>query len=307
MHPAYSVIFFTTSSGAGYGLLALLGLMGALGIAPATQSFAIISMLIALTLITFGLLASTFHLGHPERAWRALSQWRTSWLSREGVLAIVTYPVAFLFGLGFSGLSPVYIPVALLGALTALLSAMTVISTGQIYASLKTIRAWNTSLTTPIYLTFAFASGLQLLNGLLISTNGQMSGFALLASGAIIVAILLKVMYWRTIDSTPRDLTMENATGLKPKVRQWETPHTQKNYIQREMGFVVARRHRDHLRMLILVLLAASGLASIAALIVPPIIFIGLLTIAIGLVFERWLFFAEAEHVVTLYYGNERA
>jgi len=92
MNPAYSVIFFTTASGAGYGLLALLGLIGALTGAPLPPLFALVAIVFALALITAGLLSSTFHLGHPERAWRALSQWRTSWLSREGIAAILTYP-----------------------------------------------------------------------------------------------------------------------------------------------------------------------------------------------------------------------
>ena len=99
MHPAYSVILFTTASGAGYGLLALLGLTGASHGSASDFWFGAVSMLVALGLITVGLLSSTFHLGHPERAWRAFSQWRSSWLSREGVLAIATYVPACLFGL----------------------------------------------------------------------------------------------------------------------------------------------------------------------------------------------------------------
>src|SRR5690606_14732396 len=87
MHPAYSIIAFTTLSGLGYGLAAVLGL-GLLD--PAAVSTKLAHVL-ALGLITGGLLASTLHLGNPQRAWRALSQWRTSWLSREGVSAIATF------------------------------------------------------------------------------------------------------------------------------------------------------------------------------------------------------------------------
>ena len=100
MHPALSIIFFTTASGAGYGLLVLLGLGGAFGWLPAERGFGLVGMGLSLGLITAGLLSSTFHLGHPERAWRALSQWRSSWLSREGVMAIATYAPAGLLGLG---------------------------------------------------------------------------------------------------------------------------------------------------------------------------------------------------------------
>ena len=91
MHPAYSVILFTTASGAGYGLLALLGLVGFNHGPASSLIFGLTAMVIALGLITIGLLSSTFHLGHPERAWRAFSQWRSSWLSREGVAAVLTY------------------------------------------------------------------------------------------------------------------------------------------------------------------------------------------------------------------------
>ena len=91
MHPAYSVIFFTTASGAGYGLLALLAAFGSAGALPPERWLGIVGIVGALALITFGLLSSTFHLGNPQRAWRAFSQWRTSWLSREGVASTLTY------------------------------------------------------------------------------------------------------------------------------------------------------------------------------------------------------------------------
>lgn len=91
MRPAYSVILFTTSSGAGYGALAVLGMMLALGLVPSQPGATMAALATGLALATLGLVASTFHLGRPERAWRAFSQWRTSWLSREGVAAIAVY------------------------------------------------------------------------------------------------------------------------------------------------------------------------------------------------------------------------
>ncbi|MCB1435161.1 MAG: dimethyl sulfoxide reductase anchor subunit, partial [Alphaproteobacteria bacterium] len=135
MHPAYSVILFTTASGAGYGLLALLGLVGINHGQASSLAFGLVSMVIALGLITVGLLSSTFHLGHPERAWRALTQWRTSWLSREGVAAVFTYIPALLFGLVWSGLIDAPQWIAPLGAITAVMAMVTVFTTGMIYAS----------------------------------------------------------------------------------------------------------------------------------------------------------------------------
>ena len=143
MHPAASVIFFTTASGAGYGLLFLLGIAGAAGLVPASLAFGLVGFTLAFGLITAGLLASTFHLGRPERAWRALSQWRSSWLSREGMAALVTYAPAGLFALGwvvFGEARGIWGVFGLLGSLGAV---ATVVCTGMIYASLPTIRQWR--------------------------------------------------------------------------------------------------------------------------------------------------------------------
>src|SRR5256885_16479292 len=97
MHPAYSVILFTTASGAGYGLLIWLAAAGAVNLVPRDPMPGFFGLGLAIALISVGLLSSTLHLGRPERAWRAMSQWRSSWLSREGVAAIVTYtPIAAL-------------------------------------------------------------------------------------------------------------------------------------------------------------------------------------------------------------------
>ena len=89
MHPAYSIIFFTTLSGAGYGLLFLLSL----GFLPADRLLGIASLGLSAVLIVVGLMSSTFHLGHPERAMKAFKQWRSSWLSREGICAVAALVV----------------------------------------------------------------------------------------------------------------------------------------------------------------------------------------------------------------------
>src|ERR1043166_2862879 len=91
MHPAYSVILFTTASGAGYGLLIWLTAAAALNLVPRDPVLGFFGLGLAIALVTIGLLSSTLHLGRPKRAWRALSQWRSSWLSGGGVAAIATY------------------------------------------------------------------------------------------------------------------------------------------------------------------------------------------------------------------------
>lgn len=100
MHPAFSIIFFTTAAGAGYGLLMALGLLAPLGLVPQKWGFGAVSLAIGFGLVIAGLLSSTLHLSHPERAWRAFSQWRSSWLSREGVASVITFIPAAVFAIG---------------------------------------------------------------------------------------------------------------------------------------------------------------------------------------------------------------
>jgi DMSO reductase anchor subunit len=309
MHPAYSVILFTTASGAGYGLLALLGLVGLSHGEASSLAFGLTAMLIALGLITVGLLSSTFHLGHPERAWRAFSQWRSSWLSREGVAAVLTYIPAVLFGAVWSGL--VYVPSLLgpLAILTIVMALLTVLCTGQIYATLKTIRAWHNALTTPVYIVFALATGATLLAAL-TAVFGNFPAFLVWFSSAwLVLAIIFKLAYWKSVDSAPRDLTIEAATGLGSigRVSQWEVPHTSENYVQQEMGYAVARKHAAKLRRLVILALVLSVMLMLVALLAP---WAALLSAALALfaaAVERWLFFAEAQHVVTLFYGAKSA
>ena len=309
MHPAYSVILFTTASGAGYGLLALLALVGISHGEASTIAFGLTSMVIALGLITIGLLASTFHLGHPERAWRAFSQWRSSWLSREGVLAVVTYVPALLFGIVWSGLVEAPGFIKPLAVVTGVLALLTVTSTAKIYATLKTIRAWHNPWTVWLYLAFALATGATILAAL-TAVFGNFPAFLVYFSSAwLAVALIVALLYWRSIDAAPRDLTMGDVTGLGRigKVGQWELPHSVPNYVQTEMGYVVARKHALKLRKLVMVALVLAILLMLAALAVPYAAVASMVLALFASVVQRWLFFAQAQHVVTLFYGAEAA
>ena len=305
MHPAYSVILFTTASGAGYGLLALLGLVGISHGQASSLAFGLTVMMISLGLITIGLLASTFHLGHPERAWRALSQWRTSWLSREGVLAVFTYIPAVLFGAVWSGLVDAPALIVPLAAVASVLAMLTVLSTGKIYSTLATIRSWHNPWTVWVYMSFALATGASILAAV-TSIFGNFPAFLVFFSSTLLaVALIVKLGYWRSIDAAPRKLTIEDATGLGRigRVSQWEVPHTAANYVQKEMGYVVARKHARKLRQIVVVAMLLAILAMFSALVMP---LTALLSAALSLfasVVQRWLFFAEAQHVSTLFYG----
>jgi DMSO reductase anchor subunit len=313
MHPAYSVILFTTASGAGYGLLFLLAVLRLAKFAPAERWFGVTGLLMALGLITFGLLSSTYHLGRPERAWRAFSQWRSSWLSREGIASVVTYAPAL--GLGLLWISPGVpgTPERILAALTALCAAVTVWCTAKIYSSLPTIRQWDNALVPWVYLTMALASGAVLLIALLDVFGVDLQYTSLFVAAAVAAGLIAKLAYWRSIDREPPRYSMAQATGLgrDTGVRQWEVPHTTENFVMKEMGYRVARNHARKLRMMVIaafiatiILMLLSGVIAGPAAIILDVL--AIVAIGFGVLVERWLFFAEAQHVAMLYYGVGR-
>jgi sulfite dehydrogenase (quinone) subunit SoeC len=307
MNPAYSVILFTTASGAGYGLLALLGLVGFNHGVVSNPLFGITAVVIALSLVTIGLLSSTFHLGHPERAWRAFSQWRSSWLSREGVAAVATYIPALAFGVTWTDIIHAPALIGPLGLITAVMCAITVFCTAKIYSTLTTIRAWNHPLTTPAYLAFAFATGGALMTAI-ATVFGRFQIFQVILTCAAIVAVAtLKYFYWLSIDSAGRTHTMAAATGLGAGVRQWEVPHTSENFIMKEMGFAVARKYALKLRRAVFFLCSAALILLVACIASPWFSLLAAPLLLVAAVLERWLFFAEAQHVVSLFYGAEKA
>lgn len=318
MHPAFSVIFFTTLSGAGYGLLAWVAVAAMSGAQPARPLLA--AVVLALLLVTVGLLSSVAHLGKPQRAWRAFSQWRTSWLSREGVAALLTYLPALLLGAALlpgmvdgQGGAPVALglPGMLICVVLIICTALTVYCTAMIYASLIPIPAWRHRLVVPVYFGFALLTGGLLLLAiawLAGSVSGDIPATATTAT-AIVVAIALwlaKSRYWRDIDA-PLPATRGDAVGLPDRtVTRFERPNTEANYITREMGFAVARKHSRKLRTLSVVLFAAVPTACLLLAwlqIAPaPLLALAALSSLVGTFVERWLFFAEARHMVTLYY-----
>jgi sulfite dehydrogenase (quinone) subunit SoeC len=310
MHPAYSVILFTTASGAGYGLLALAGLTGFTHGRASSFWFGVTVMVIGLALVSVGLLSSTFHLGRPERAWRAFSQWRSSWLSREGIVAVVTFVPAIAFAAAWTGFLDMPGLIAPSGVALAIMCVVTVFCTAKIYSSLPTIRQWRQPLTIPVYLAFALATGACLLQAIAeLFGRGQLF-LSVLATFSVVLVFILKLFYWSRIDTEERCHTIGEATGLGRlggEVRQWEAPHTGANYIMKEMGYVIARRHAQKLRGIVMVLLVIAALACALAILTSLAAVIAAPLVLAAAVVERWLFFAEAQHVVNLYYGAERA
>jgi DMSO reductase anchor subunit len=289
MNPAPSVLLFTVLSGLGFGFLAALGL-GLVQPAGWT-AFALWGLGYGLTV--GGLLASTTHLGRPDRAWRAFSQWRSSWLSREGIAAVATLvilaPVALSdwLGLGLSRLP---------GMVGAVLALATIATTSMIYAQLKTVPRWNHWTTPAQFFAFALAGGAML--------AGQ--GGVAIALLALLAAAL--AAHWHFGDRRFGEVgaTMGSATGLGDlgAVSVFDPAHTAGNYLMREMIFVVGRKHVAKLRVLALIL-ACLIPALILMLPVHPVATAAAVALhLIGAFAARWLFFAQAEHVVGLYYGK---
>jgi DMSO reductase anchor subunit len=288
MKPAPSVIIFTSLSGIGFGLLAFLGF----GLPAVDGLVAFVFFAVAYALSVGGLLASTFHLGHPERAIKAFSQWRTSWLSREAWLSVVALVVMGIYAIGvifFQNRSPI------LGALGALLCMATVFSTAMIYAQLKSVPRWNTAWTPIQFL------------GYCISGGALFAGQTKIAMIVLPVLAVIQVVVWVHGDGALKrsGSTLATATGLKgDRIRAFEPPHTGTNYLLQEFGYKVARKHATKLRMITLIAAVGTPILAFALPFNHWLAAVAALSHVIGVFASRWLFFAQAEHVSMFYYGR---
>lgn len=311
MHPAISVIFFTVASGAGFGLFSLLFLADMFKLGGGfSQGQLVAGGLIAMGLVVFGLLASTFHLANPKNAWRAFNRFRTSWLSREGVFAVVFMPLALIYLASIMFDAPLWLRVGS-GFLTALLAWITLFSTGMIYACLKTIRQWNTPLVPANYLALGYASGSLLL--LLGAVVAGLDTTPFIAMSALIISIaaVLKAIYYFWIRSPGLTPTINTATGLtRAKVKLLDTGHTHGTFLTQEFGFQIARRQAGLFKVIVFVVgFALPGLMLVWVFNQQGGQTAAIIAVVAGLVgaaVERWLFFAEARHVVNLYHGAQR-
>ncbi|WP_424985652.1 dimethyl sulfoxide reductase anchor subunit family protein [Microbulbifer sp. S227A] len=289
MHPAPSVILFTVMSGAGFGLLAFLGI----GLPDVTGWVAFTFFAIAYLLAVGGLMASTFHLGHPERAIKAFSQWRTSWLSREGCCAVLALLVMAAYGAGLVFLDTRWAALGLIGSVA---SVLTVFTTSMIYTQLRTVPRWHTPLTPALLLSLSIAGGALL------------AGQPQAAITLLLLAGLIQVAAWIRGDSAlaTSGSTLASATGLGTAgtVRAFEPPHTGSNYLLNEFAYVVGRKHSLQLRVISLLLMIALPVVLLLLPFSHLFAALAVLSHLAGTAISRWLFFAEAEHVVGLYYGK---
>jgi len=323
MHPALSVIFLTTLIGAGQGLFLALftGQLYALArLLPAQGGrFYALGSLIALALLILGLVASFFHLGRPERAWRAASRWRTSWLSREVLVLplvmvlVAAYGLAHWLGwtrplLTLSGALPVD-PTLLIGLLGTLATFALFVCTAMIYASVKFLEEWHSPLTVANFTLFGIASGFMLAAA--YSAWGGNPLVTFFGTWAVVATLLALVTRLASLSRNARlrhKSTPQTAIGVRHKaVIQKAQGATGGSFNTREFFHGRAPATLRQVRWLFLLLVFPLPILLIAAAygVESPTLPMAAFALQfLGLLAERWSFFVEARHPQNLYYQS---
>jgi DMSO reductase anchor subunit len=302
MRPAWSVILLTTLIGAAQGLFLIVFAVDVLRSAP--RDFVVLSCGISLLLLAAGLAASFFHLGHPERAWRAVAMWRTSWLSREVIVLPAFMALVFLYGLlRYYGSDKA--PLA--GSLAAICCIALFVCTAMIYACLKFLQEWHTPLTFVNFVLLGLASGLTLAVPLAVLRHPQFAGpLALAAFGAGALAWSVRIATLiRNARLRPKS-TIQSAIGIaQPKISQKAQGFMGGSFNTREFFHGKPKPVLGAVRWLFLALIFPApawllgwGGGSLE-------VFLAAFAIQFaGLLAERWYFFAEARHPQNLYYQS---
>ena len=309
MHPSKSIIFFTVISGTGYGIF--IGLLFNILFIEISYSlnYKLFISLVSFLMIVLGLLSSTLHLGHPERAWRAFSQWKSSWLSREGLVSVITFfPMVLFYYFWINNINGYVFLLIIL----CIFSLLTIFCTGQMYATLKTIPSWNNSLVTPIYIFNGITVGSLFVYSINFYFNYNIFLYEKFIIITIILNLLLKISYWILIRQKT-DTNIQTAVGIKSKnISFFEGPHTGKNYLTTEMINKSNNKNNNLLRLTFCILTFIiplyminqySTLIADQFILKLSMIFVFILAL-VGMIIERYLFFIQSKHVVGLYYGN---
>lgn len=325
MNPAFSVIFLTTLIGMGQGLFLAIYTQQVYSvldvvqkIETSTDMFFGIASAVSLLLLVLGLIASIFHLGRPERAWRAASQWRTSWLSREVIILPIVMGLIFLYGLIYimqwdltiMNIGSISINLSLIiGAFATLAVFSLYIATGMIYACLKFLQEWHSPLTVINYILLGSASGFTLAT--LIAAYKQPELLSFFAGWSIVLTVLAFIF---------RSASLMRNKRLRPKSTVQTAIGIRHNEIkQKSMGFMggsVNTRDFFHGKSLffirsvktifvIMVFIIPLSLLSISLFHVSTLLLgIAMASMYIGLLAERWFFFAEGNHPQNIYYQS---
>jgi DMSO reductase anchor subunit len=327
MHPAFSVVFLTTLIGAGQGLfLALYTAQSyaAVELLPAQDArFYVFGSLISLLLLIGGLVASFFPLGHPERAWRSATRWRTSWLSREVIVLPAMMGAVFVYGLvhwlswdlGVLGIQT-NVPgdlTLMIGAGGVLFAFALFLCTGMIYACIKFLQEWSTWLTVVNYTLFGAASGF-----LLATAYAATMAPGLVKFYAAWTVIITTAVFVTRIASLIRNARLKPKSTLQTAIGVRHQHIAQKS--QGFMGGSFNTREFFHgakpvlfksIKWVFLVLvfplpmfLLWAGLSLHGhGLEQGAMVFSAAFGVQyLGLLAERWFFFAQANHPQNLYY-----
>lgn len=313
MKPDKAVIYFTVSSGTGYGIIiSLIAIFLNPGINLGLHAKLTI-LFLSFFLIISGLFASTIHLGHPMRAWRALSQWKSSWLSREGLSAVFTFFPLSLFFIFWIFNYNFNITFYLL-ILSATSSLVTVYCTGKIYSTLKSIPAWNNPLVPVIYVLNSLVLGSLITYTILFYFEFNIKVLSNLVITLCLTTLFIKLLYWQSIRGQSKS-NIATATGLgnKNKTSFFEGPHSGKNFLTTEMINTIEKTKSLLLRITLCIfvyitpsyyIFQKNNLIVSEYVISITLVIISIISL-IGMFIERYLFFIESKHTVSLYYGNK--
>ena len=305
MNPAFSVVFLTTLSGAAQGLVVLLAAGTLAGLS--NDGFASHALVVAAGLLVVALAASFSHLGRPMRAWRAASMWRTSWLSREVIVlpAFIGTVAAWWWGLD-AGLPRAWTHVAA-PVVAIVVAALLWYCTAMIYACIRFIEEWAQPLTLVNFVLTGLSSGLVLGSALL---SVEPERWLILASGPAAVAFTVAAGVFRAVAVSRNAAlrhrsTLQTATGIRaPNLRQTSMGMSAGSFNTREFFHRATATGLRRIRVVLFGLgFALPAVVGLAAVVVSePLWWLALASQAIGLVADRWFFFAQAKHPQNLYY-----
>lgn len=322
MRPTFSIIFLTTLIGAGQGLFLALytgELYSAFRLLPAQDPlhFYALGSLCALVLLVAGLVSSFFHLGRPERAWRAASQWRTSWMSREVIVLPVFMGAVAVWGLiHYTGWNPVLFTFRytfeiklslIMGAVTTALCFALFVCTGMIYACIRMLQEWATPLTVINYTLLGGASGFMLATGFAAWQEPAQTAF--FGGWTIILTVLALIGRAASLVRNARMMpksTMQTAIGVRhAHIEQKAQGSMGGSFNTHEYFHGASKRKYKNVKWAFLILVFPVPLCLVSAGMATNLT--GLFAAAflvqyIGLLMERWFFFAQANHPQNLYY-----
>ncbi len=322
MHPAFSVIFLTTLIGAGQGLFLALytgQLYSVFNVLPTqnSQQFYALGSLLALIFLIAGLVSSFFHLGHPERAWRSAAMWRTSWLSREVIVLPAFIGTTAIYGLvHYFNLNPVLFSISgtfnvdvslLIGAIDTALAFLLFVCTGMIYACIKFLQEWASPLTVINYTLLGTASGFTLATLFATAIHSELVSFY--AGWAIIITLMAFISRSISLIRNTRikyKSSLATAIGIRhSRIQQKSRGFMAGSFNTREYFHGASRLFMKNIKWLFILLVFVLPLLLLSMGLSQASITVFLLAFVsqyIGLLVERWFFFAQANHPQNLYY-----